>query len=187
MPEISRDQFSQPRLPGFPMRPMGQGAVGAGNSVPEEAKQAHVSEYHQTFGPDSPSHGTPQTGTVRPNPLFDREESGMALKWDRMNFQQKQQQGESYPYELSQREEYVPTWKMKSFQPDYNPQAASHIAANANMLALNEAPMMSQHTNLDTGEDVYMVEDGNHRANAAQMQGRLLLPASVAAWRQKGR
>lgn len=184
MPDLNRSQFSQPTLPGLP-QPLGHDHVGAGEAVPQQARKAHIEDYHATFGPDSPAHGTAPTGSVKRNPLYSQRETAASLKWDRFNVQQRQQQGSSYPYEPSAREEYVPMEKVSSFQKVINPAAVEHIAANANMLDLNESPIMSKHTNLDTGEDRYMVEDGNHRTNAAQRQGRLFIPAQVNAWRRR--
>jgi hypothetical protein len=79
----------------------------------------------------------------------------------------------------SQGEEFIPPWRTTSLQDDINEAAVQHQLQNANPLALDEEPSVSAYPGQD-GHEWYRVIDGNHRTNAAQRRGQLLMPAEVA-------
>ncbi len=81
-------------------------------------------------------------------------------------------------------EEFVPTWRVGSAQKAINNEAVEHQVRNADPLRLDSDPEVSTlGAHPEPGHDApveqFVLRDGNHRANAAQRRGQLLMPATV--------
>lgn len=78
----------------------------------------------------------------------------------------------------SPQEEFVPTERLYSAQPEINEDAVEHQLENANPLALDDDPLVYPFDHVD-GREGFAIRDGNHRASAALRRGQLLMPAQV--------
>lgn len=76
---------------------------------------------------------------------------------------------------------FVPPWRVNSVQRTVNPEAIEHQVQHANPLGLRQDPEVTEYVG-DDGKPAYMLYDGNHRVNAAQRRGQLLMPANVARY-----
>lgn len=79
--------------------------------------------------------------------------------------------------DLVTRQEFIPPWKVMSAQPNINPDAVEHQVQHADPLNLR-GDIEATPLNVD-GDEHYLVMEGNHRVNAAQRRGQLLMPANV--------
>lgn len=75
-------------------------------------------------------------------------------------------------------EEFVPTERMFSAQPEVNAAAIEHQVEHANPLALDSDPLIYPFDHVD-GKEGFAIRDGNHRVAAAQRRGQLLVPSRV--------
>lgn len=78
--------------------------------------------------------------------------------------------------------EFVPTWRITSGQSEVSEDAIKHQVKNANPLALDDDPEVTEYPAADGGTS-YRVSDGNHRVNAALRRGQLFMPAKVDRYR----
>lgn len=108
--------------------------------------------------------GSPLDVDIRPNPLPQRSGNPIDVM-------------PPSPDQRDESEEFIPPWKVTSHQGAINQDAVNHQVQNANPLALDEDPFIVPYE--EGGEERYHVWDGNHRVNAAQERGQLLMPARV--------
>lgn len=164
MPSLNQHQFTQLELPGMPdaQEPhapeVAQGPPGTrfnpGERIPPPRARAGVGSGGYTSAHDM--------GGEEPNPIYP---GAVARKLEPTP------RGKSGP-------EFIPPWRAMSNQKSVNREAIEHQKQHANPLALNSDPFVIAHQGTE-GEEVYDVRDGNHRINAAQERGQLLMPANV--------
>lgn len=166
---LSSAQWSQTSLPGMPAP-----AHTSASSVPG-ARQDAVEEY--TNIRHAPYVDPDATDMWIDNPLND----GLDPRADAPMGPVK------YPHGTDM-EQWIPTWRINSRQTVINDDAVNHMVEHANPLALDDDPRITQYiapqAEVGHNEPVpyYRVGDGNHRVNAAQRRGQLLIPRHVEPW-----
>lgn len=82
------------------------------------------------------------------------------------------------------RDEFVPTWRIRSPQDNVNPDAIAHQIANADPQHLTDRPDVVPYLGKEAGHDadveMYDLNEGNHRVNAALGRGQLFMQAAVS-------
>lgn len=164
MPELSAEQFQ--------LFDPGPRAAGPFRSELQEKK--HTPGPQHSYGRDgahdmgswgSESYGEHYTDNPLPRTQDDY--------YDHLN--RMYAEGKSRPTTTN---EFIPTYKIRTQQPEVNMKAVEHHVQNANPLKLDEDPYVMEYPSYE-GETLYDLGDGNHRVNAALRRGQLFTPANV--------